>query len=63
MPTPLPDCPRCDSDRTLSATRSEPRGVRVCECSCCSAIVRVNVDGAVIHAPDLRDVNGIVMEE
>lgn len=59
----LPDCPRCDCHQTLSAVRSEPRGVRVCECSCCSAVVRVNAEGAVIHAPDVRDVNGIVMHD
>lgn len=46
----LPDCPRCDAAGTLAAVRAEPRGVKVCECSCCSAIVRVNADGAVIHA-------------
>ena len=59
MPIPLPDCPHCDAANTLKAERSEPRGVRVCECSCCSAIVRVNVGGAIVHVPDLRDVNAV----
>lgn len=58
MPTALPDCPHCDSARTLSAERAEPRGVRVCWCDSCGKQCRVNVDGAVIHTERKIDTQG-----
>lgn len=63
MPTTLPDCPHCDSVNTLSLVRAEPRGVRVGECSCCNAIVRVNVAGAIVHADRRLDVSGSEMTD
>jgi hypothetical protein len=59
----LPDCPHpgCDANQTLSAFRSEPRGVRVCVCSCCGKECRVDAAGAVVWLPDVRDVQGVVM--
>jgi Zn ribbon nucleic-acid-binding protein len=52
----LPDCPHCSETSTLTPTRAEPRGVKVCSCSCCGHKCRVNADGAVIHA-SLADEN------
>lgn len=47
----LPDCPHCNESSTLTPTAAEPRGVKVCSCSCCGNRCRVNADGAVIHTP------------
>lgn len=64
MPTPLPDCPRCDASATLGIVSVDPGGVRVSECSCCSAVIRVAVDGAVLHvSPSLTDVSGRMLYE
>lgn len=60
-----PDCPHCDANDTLKVVRAESRGVRVCECSCCSAVVRVNADGAVVHVvrtADVVDVSGNLID-
>lgn len=64
--TALPDCPRpgCGHlETTLTVERIEPKGVRVCSCSCCGQRCRVNADGAVVHVPDRRDVSGNEMFE
>lgn len=57
-----PDCPHCDAANTLEAERAEPRGVRVCWCSCCGQRCRVDADGAVVHVPDVRDVQGHMID-
>ena len=56
------DCPHCSAANTLTKVRVEPNGVLVCLCSCCAKLCRVNAEGAVIHTPDKRDVNGTVMD-
>lgn len=58
----LLDCPRCSAANTLTAVRSEPRGVRVCECSCCNAVVRVNADGEIVHQEPVTDIRGNVID-
>lgn len=59
----LPDCPRrgCDAANTLVPIRPEARGIVVAECSCCNAIVRVNVDGEIVHQEPVTDIRGNVM--
>lgn len=58
-----PDCPQCDASDTLEPERSEGRGVMVCVCSCCAAVVRVNADGAIVHAEPVTDLRGRVMTD
>ena len=52
----LPDCPECDNaGGTLEAVRGEGNGVKVCCCSCCGLLVRVDATGAVVHVPSPLD--------
>ena len=62
----LPDCPHgCDAANTLEVERIEPRGIRVCVCTCCARVCRVNTTGQVVHraTPAVIDVNGVPMFE
>lgn len=65
MPTLLPDCVRCDASATLGVVSIDPGGVRVCECSCCSTVMRIASDGSILHVwPEpTTDVSGRSMYE
>jgi transcription elongation factor Elf1 len=58
----LPDCPQCDAASSLTAVSAEPRGVRVCYCSVCGKQCRVDANGAIVHAADVRDLSGHVID-
>lgn len=59
----LPDCPHCDCAQTLEAVGVEPRGVRVCECSACSKVCRVDRDGVVVWPSEPRtDISGNLID-
>jgi hypothetical protein len=46
----LPDCPRCDANRTLEKIRADLHGKVWCYCRCCAASVLIDADGRVLHA-------------
>jgi hypothetical protein len=53
----LPDCPACHAAETLEAVApADARGLRLCECSCCSKICRVDAAGEVVKKSILYDV-------
>jgi hypothetical protein len=50
---PLPACPHCQTEGSLEAVRAEARGVKVCVCSVCAKLTRVDADGHVVwQRPD-----------
>ena len=59
---PLPSCPHCDANRTLSVVRGELGGLLWCECSCCARTSFVK-DGRIIERRMLRyaDVSNVPM--
>lgn len=47
----LPDCSECDAAQTLSVVRTDARGYRECECSCCGKTVLLDTKNRVVHRP------------
>ena len=48
MPKPLPDCPRCESER-LEVFRADARGAKWARCASCGVIVLLRADNSVAH--------------